>query len=528
MNFISFQFFLFILVSLFIFHALHKKINSRFIFLSINITFIYYHLDSLWSFLPFLAFFLVCFTCVKVLEHLPTRISLVSSLICILALFLYLKRYSIISFLPLIERSYLIVGLSYVLFRVLHLLIDIYGRAIKEKISFSAFTNYTLFFLSYISGPIQRYEDFTSQLEGISKKTLSHDDVYQSFSRLLSGYIKIGIISVLMESIFSYFRVGIEVGNFSLISISSYMCATFFYTMYLYYNFAGYMDIVIGIGQLIGINLPENFNKPFGATNFLEFWSRWHITLSEWFKFYLFNPIVKALTSRWTYPELFPYYGVFAYFITFFIMGIWHGSTYSFLVFGLFLGFGVSINKLYDVEIRRKLGKKKYNSLNSSTLYLRITSGLTVSYFCISLTCLWMGALDTLWLFVFLGGPVFFVLAFLVTVSKYFSHFIKTKLNQVSGIFSFTKDKFLWRQRILTLKHIIKQLCYLAIFTSLTYLILLGTSYIFYPPLPQNMPMDTLNSKETIWSIDRRYVLFNPLDVQSDSKNNLYFLDHQM
>ena len=74
------------------------------------------------------------------------------------------------------------------------------------------------------------------------------------------------------------------------------------------------------------------------------------------------------------------------------------------------------------------------------------------------------------------------------------------------------------------MKHIIKQLCYLAIFTSLTYLILLGTSYIFYPPLPQNLPMDTLNSKETIWSIDRRYVLFNPPDVQSESKKQLVFL----
>ena len=452
MNFISFHFFLFIFVSLFIFHAFHKKINSRYIFLSINIAFIYFHLDSFWSLLPFLAFFLVCFACVKALEHLPTRTALVLSLICILTLFLYLKRYSMISFLPLIEQSYLIVGFSYILFRVLHLLIDIYGCSIKEKISFSAFTNYTLFFLSYVSGPIQRYEEFTSQLEGTSKKSLSHNDVYQSFSRMLSGYIKIGIISVLMESVFSYFRASIEVGNFSLISISSYSCATFFYTMYLYYNFSGYMDIVIGLGQLFGIDLPENFNKPFGATNFLEFWSKWHITLSEWFKFYLFNPIVKALTSRWTYPKLFPYYGVFAYFITFFIMGIWHGSTYSFLIFGLFLGIGVSVNKLYDVEIRKKLGKRKYNSLNSSILYLHITSGLTVSYFCISLTCLWMGAIETLWLFVFLGGPVFLLLAILVAINKYSSYYIKTKLNQVSKIFSFTKDKFLWRQSTLAVK----------------------------------------------------------------------------
>jgi D-alanyl-lipoteichoic acid acyltransferase DltB (MBOAT superfamily) len=150
------------------------------------------------------------------------------------------------------------------------------------------------------------------------------------------------------------------------------------------------MDIVIGTGKLFGFDLPENFNKPLSSKNFLDFWSRWHITLSEWFKFYLFNPALKFLVTSDARPSRSPYYGVMAYFVTFLVMGIWHGTTSIFIIYGLFLGFGVGVNKLYEVSLRKHLGKKTCKKLQGNFLYSSLARNATLAYFTVSLTCLWV------------------------------------------------------------------------------------------------------------------------------------------
>jgi D-alanyl-lipoteichoic acid acyltransferase DltB (MBOAT superfamily) len=175
------------------------------------------------------------------------------------------------------------------------------------------------------------------------------------------------------------------------------------YLLQLYISFSGYIDVVIGVGRLFGFTLPENFNWPLSAKNFLEFWSRWHISLSYWFKLYLFNPIVKALNRRYLNPKVVPYYGVVAFFVTFFIMGLWHGTTPVFVVYGLFLGLGVSINKLYEVVMRKYLGKKRFAGLRLNKFYSIFCQSLTITYFAIALTCLWLNMTGLLKLFEDLG-----------------------------------------------------------------------------------------------------------------------------
>src|SRR3977135_3867600 len=150
------------------------------------------------------------------------------------------------------------------------------------------------------------------------------------------------------------------------------------------------MDIVIGIGFLLGQSLPENFDKPFLARSFLEFWQRWHMTLSQWFKFYLFNPLLMALMSVFTAPALTAYLGVVAFFITFLVMGVWHGTTAVFVIYGLLMGAGASINKIWQVACTERLGKKSYRALTASTAYIYSSRGLTVGYFVLALTCLWV------------------------------------------------------------------------------------------------------------------------------------------
>src|SRR3546814_9533403 len=105
------------------------------------------------------------------------------------------------------------------------------------------------------------------------------------------------------------------------------------------------MGVAIGLGRLLGIAIPENFNRPELARNFLEFWSRWHITLSDWFKFYVFNPVTKELLRIADRPTLTPWLGAVGFFLTFFVMGVWHGTSATFVVYGLLLGLGVSLNR---------------------------------------------------------------------------------------------------------------------------------------------------------------------------------------
>ena len=150
------------------------------------------------------------------------------------------------------------------------------------------------------------------------------------------------------------------------------------------------MDIVIGIGTLLGQSLPENFDKPFTARSFLEFWQRWHMTLSQWFKFYVFNPLLMFLMTWLPSPALTSYLGVLAFFITFLVMGVWHGTTAVFVIYGLLMGAGASINKLWQVACTERLGKKRYRVLTESTAYIYFARGVTVGYFVLALTCLWV------------------------------------------------------------------------------------------------------------------------------------------
>jgi D-alanyl-lipoteichoic acid acyltransferase DltB (MBOAT superfamily) len=147
---------------------------------------------------------------------------------------------------------------------------------------------------------------------------------------------------------------------------------------------------VIGLGILCGFQLPENFNRPYLAQNFLDLWSRWHITLSEWFKFYLFNPVLKTLAERWPSPKLIPYFGAVAFFITFTIMGIWHGSTPIFLIYGAALGIGAAGNKLFQIYAVSRLGKKRYRALSERAWYRHFSRGATLAFFTVGVACVWI------------------------------------------------------------------------------------------------------------------------------------------
>jgi hypothetical protein len=161
------------------------------------------------------------------------------------------------------------------------------------------------------------------------------------------------------------------------------------YPFFLYSNFSGYIDIVIALARLMRVRLPENFDRPFSASSFIDFWNRWHISLSNWLKSYVYNPLLMTLMRRISSAALQPLLGVFCFFVTFFLVGIWHGRTSEFVIFGILQGGGVAINKLWQLGLTRQLGRKGYKELAGSPTYIAFGRGLTFSWFAITLFWFW-------------------------------------------------------------------------------------------------------------------------------------------
>ncbi|MBW8857324.1 MAG: hypothetical protein JF604_24035, partial [Bradyrhizobium sp.] len=348
-----------------------------------NAAFIGSYVTEVRQVVPLLAFLIVGYGMIELARRTRSGLSLTAGLVVTLVLYIFLKRFSFLDPLPTLPFPYLVIGLSYILFRILHLMVDVRSGEWTAPINPWSYFNYTCGFLSLVSGPIQRYQDFVAG-EAALGRALDSERVFQSFARVMTGFVKVSVISATAN--YAFLGLSDQVLNeaagvpwWKFVLLYSATAAT--YTGYLYYNFSGYMDIVIGAGWLFNQELPENFNKPFAGRNFLEFWQRWHMTLSEWFKIYLFTPLMKALATRFQSPALLPYLGVFAFFVTFLVMGVWHGTTLVFVIYGLLMGAGASINKVWQLTLQKRLGKKGYKALSERNAYTYFCRGLTFSYF---------------------------------------------------------------------------------------------------------------------------------------------------
>lgn len=358
--------------------------------LVLNAIFLASFADSIGAFLPIVGFAAAGYVAILLTQKTNTAGLLVLIAGCV-GLFIWLKRYTIAAFLPFLPATYLLIGLSYILFRILHLMIDVNQGAQKIP-SIAGYLAYIFFFPNFVSGPIQRHEDFAAQLVA-PKLPLSGVVVHRAINRLILGFFLILVVTpetaFLSEHLSRRFYEFLGAGP-SLKELALYSGTAVIFTIHLYLNFVGYMEIVIGLGLFCGFVIPENFDRPYLSTNFLDFWARWHITLSEWFKFYVFNPILKTSSERWGNPATMIYLGVAAFFVTFLTMGIWHGSTTIYVVYGLFLGFGTSVNKFYQIQAVRRLGKKRYKALCMRGWYQHLARALALSYFIIAITCIWL------------------------------------------------------------------------------------------------------------------------------------------
>jgi D-alanyl-lipoteichoic acid acyltransferase DltB (MBOAT superfamily) len=357
------------------------------VLLTANIAFLASFSNDPVAFLPLAGFLALGFVAQSVTREGSAPRLFVALLIVTLAAFFWLKRYSFIPGATFLPFPYLLVGLSYVFFRVLHLIIDSHQGAIEGRISLLSYVNYTLNFTALTSGPIQRYQDYR-QAE-IQPSPLNLAIAGSAVERIIIGYFKVAIVSMLLSQ--AQHRaidvLGSSAGGPERIWAGILIAAI--YPVYLYFNFSGYVDVVIGVARFFRIELPENFDRPFTSENFIIFWSRWHMTLSGWLKTYVYNPLMMAGMARITAPELAPYIAVVAFFVTFFLVGVWHGQTSEFLFFGFLQGGGVAANKLYQVLMRERLGRKAWRALGEHNLYRASARGMTFTWFAFTLFWFW-------------------------------------------------------------------------------------------------------------------------------------------
>lgn len=228
--------------------------------------------------------------------------------------------------LPVIhlDKIHLPIGISFFTFHSISYLVDIYRKeAIAEK-SVINLALYISFFPQLIAGPIIRYHDIAGQ---IIKRSLNSEQFVTGIRRFITGLGK----KVLLANTLAHVADQIFAIEPSQLPFAVAWVGILAYSLQIYFDFSGYSDMAIGMAKMFGFEFLENFNYPYIATSIKDFWRRWHISLSNWFRDYVYIPLGGNRGSKWhTYLNLC---------IVFFLTGLWHGASWNFIVWGLMHGF---------------------------------------------------------------------------------------------------------------------------------------------------------------------------------------------
>ena len=240
------------------------------------------------------------------------------------------------------------VGLSYINFKAIQIIIEIYDERIKEM-NFLSYMYFILFFPTLSSGPIDRWKRFEENLsQSIPTSEYLNDYLFEGIKKIIIGVLYKFVISYIIHT---YWILKIP-KDINLINSVNYMYA---YTMYLFFDFAGYSAFAIGTSYFLGIKTPENFNMPFLSKSMKEFWNRWHISLSKWFGDYIYSRFVLNSMRKKRFKSRI-YASHAGQLITMFIMGVWHGLTPYYIIYGLYQGVALILTDIY--ERRSKFYKK--------------------------------------------------------------------------------------------------------------------------------------------------------------------------
>jgi D-alanyl-lipoteichoic acid acyltransferase DltB (MBOAT superfamily) len=275
----------------------------------------------------------------------------------LVALFVWMRNYDFLAWLlPNTARTsaFATLGLSFLLFKILHVAIEAKSGTLGQ-ITFPGYLNYCLNFTTFAMGPIQRFQDFRGQWDGEKAALPSTLEAHlDAVNRILFGLFRVYVLGALLQPFIMTYDSGTEAAGFGSMLVQVYA----FY-FFLYFNFGGYCDIMIGLGSLMGVRPPENFNKPFLARNVSEFWQRQHRSLTLWLTDYVFTPSLKrALSSGWLRGNRTAAVAA-ALLLTMLVSGLWHGTTFGFVLFGLAHGAFLVIYHLWDSLLVARFGRKR-------------------------------------------------------------------------------------------------------------------------------------------------------------------------
>lgn len=221
------------------------------------------------------------------------------------------------------------IGISYMSFKTIQIMLEISDGLIKEKISIKDYLQFLLFFPTVSAGPIDRSRRFLKEINEVMPRKeyleLAGDGVYR---------IVLGLLYKVVLSTYVY-QMLLALNNTGTVVYSiKYM---YLYTLYLFFDFAGYSLMAVGSSNILGIQTPMNFNKPFLSVDIKDFWTRWHITLSTWLRDFVFSRVLmQVIRKKWFKNRL--HNATYAYMVNMLVMGFWHGLSISYIVYGFYHG----------------------------------------------------------------------------------------------------------------------------------------------------------------------------------------------
>jgi alginate O-acetyltransferase complex protein AlgI len=341
------------------------------------------------SWIILFGFLLSGFGCAQLLRLRPSRVVFTGYMILLIATFAVLKKYEFIKIcIPerMLDLHVEIIGLSYMLFRQIHFIVDVMQGQI-ERPTLWAYLNYQLNPFTLLAGPIQRHQDFLRYWRQPSPLLVDRHEILKAYLRLFLGIIKVILICEAFHSGYNSLLDDLESATAipprGWWALAKLVLMLYCYLFYLYTNFSGYCDVVIAAASLVGLRIPENFNYPFLARNILDYWTRWHVTLGLWIRDYLFTPFYKTGAER--LPGHVQTVGVLSYFLAFTLVGVWHGSTANFLVYGLLHGAGASAAKLWENLIIARWGRPGLRAYLRSRAIRALAVFGTFHYTCFTL-----------------------------------------------------------------------------------------------------------------------------------------------
>ena len=342
---ISFLFY-FLPITLLIYNIVPKKLRNT--ILLIASLFFYFYGEP--KYIIVLLFSIIFnYYSAKIIANISNKITkkllLISNLVINFGILIYFKYFNfIIDNLNMIfnldinlYKIVLPIGISFFTFQATSYVIDIYNNKVKCANSLKDFATYLSLFPQLIAGPIVRYET-------VSEELINRKNNLELFSlgtkRFIIGLSKKVLIANVLGELVNV------LGGINEQSLISFWIIAVSATLQLYFDFSGYSDMAIGLGKMFGFNFLENFNYPLSATNITDFWRRWHISLSSWFKDYIYIPLGGSRCKK-----IINYRNILIVWIT---TGLWHGASWNFVIWGLYYGVLLIIEKRFLLNFMKK------------------------------------------------------------------------------------------------------------------------------------------------------------------------------